>query len=149
MLTKDLTFYHILYVDAVMGFVQSLVSLHLPSTGERAGREPHRDWTKVLRRDGSSSGHTGPAGGRVVTVTFWHAASQDRLRAAAAHQTEPRDGDSNLQEAAGRRGSVSTSTIKHILFYCFAGYLYCFYCFPSRIKETPPPPKSKFRFNLS
>lgn len=90
-----------------MGFVQSLVSLHLPSTGERPGRKPHRDWTKVLRRDGSSTGHTVPAGGRVVPVTSEHAAPQDRLRAAAAHQTEPWDGDSNLQKAAGRRGSVS------------------------------------------
>lgn len=74
--------------------------------GERVGGEPGRNRTEVLGGDGPSPGHAGAPGGRAVSAASGHAAQQDRLRAAAAHQAEPGDGDCHVQEAAGGRGNV-------------------------------------------
>jgi len=71
------------------------------------GGEPGGNGAQVLHGDGPSPGHAEPSGGRAVSAPLGHAAQQDRLRAAAAHQTEPGDGDRHLQEAAGGRGDVS------------------------------------------
>lgn len=92
--------------------------LYFVLRGERAGGQPGRNWTQILCGDGPSSGHTGAAGGRAVSAAFGHAAQQNRLRAAAAHQAEPGDGDRNLQEAAGRRGNVKKAWML-IYFYFF------------------------------
>ena len=72
-----------------------------------SGGKPGGDGAEVRPGDGSPADHALPAGGRPVTAAPRHAAQQDGLRAAPAHQTEPGDGDRHLQEAAGRRGRVN------------------------------------------
>lgn len=85
-----------------------LMILHFVSPGQRVGGKPGRDRTQIHRGDGPPPGYPDAAGGRAVPAAFGHAAQQNRLRAASAHQAKPGDGDRHLQAAAGRRGNVNT-----------------------------------------
>lgn len=117
--------------------------------GRRPGGEPGRNGSEVRCRDGASAGHAEPAGGGSVSASAGHAAQQDGLRAASAHQAEPGAGDRHLQAPAGGRGSVSTS-VKVFFFITSSLFLshftsdLLFILSSCSVKEILPPPKSEY-----